>query len=191
MAPSAKALRKVLTQPLDYLHTERFSVPLLLNTDEARRQLNALIVQGMGWGGDREAESTELCAWSRYWLHNWQHLPRVASLMGCQLHRSDLARAGAMLRLDPVHRAFIRADLGRCVDTPQPDGASVMQWVQATGLNALQAWDCIIPQALMQRLPLQFSPQVVAWQRAMPRLPMETTLFCLAVQHAQLHQDTL
>lgn len=180
-------LQRVLTSPLEYLHPERFSVPLLMDTAEARTHLNALIVQGMGWA-DSETQDTVAAPWLGYWLQHWEELTLIAGIIGAQLQRAQLARAGALLHLDTAQRAFIRADLDLRSHACRPEGASVAQWVQATGLNALLAWETHMPRALMQRLPLQFSPQVAAWQQAMPALPMDIPLFFLAVQHAQLHQ---
>ena len=174
MSQVSEALESILRQPFAYLHAERGRLPALFNAPAPRALLEQALLHGLGLSA--EPLTLPAHSWAEAWVRHWQRLPAVARLMGAQLGWAQLA-VGARLRLGE-----------RCA-SPIRDADGVLDTLDALGLNALLAWQAHVPAALMQRLVLQFSPRVVALQRAMPAQQPNASLFVLAVQHARLHQN--
>ncbi|AZC90089.1 hypothetical protein J1G36_27495 [Pseudomonas carnis] len=182
------ALLTILNLPLDYLHPHRGLVPPLLDGPEMRAVINQALLTGLGLSCP-EPQQMARNAWTDLWILNWQHLPVVARLMGAQLMWPQLARGARMRELDSTARAFARIDLGPRVLVNIPEEAELELSTGALGLAALTAWKLHIPEALMQRLPLQFCPRVVELQHTLPLQPQNSSLFIMAVQHARIHQN--
>jgi len=189
MPPLGEALHVLLNQPLDYLHPARGAVALRLQGPASRQLLNRLVLRELGLSCPAP-EALALGACGQMWLRHWQQLPRIAWLMGGQLMWPQLALGARMGQLDAPSRAFARMDLGVRRACGQAPPANLDCLLRASGLNALMAWRDIVPWALVERLPLLFSPQEVQMQRAMPAQPVNSLLFFLAVQHAQFNQGT-
>ncbi|WP_338806824.1 hypothetical protein V8U11_06115 [Pseudomonas chlororaphis] len=188
MQHRTKALLAILNQPLDYLHPQRGGVPPLLVAADARAVLNRMLLSGLGMSCP-DPQQIEFNRWSDLWVVHWRRLPVIASLMGAQLLWPQLARGARSRELEASMRAFARADLGCRAPIVVNEEYGLEVSLGAVGLGALTAWREQIPEALMQRLLLQFSPQVVELQQTTPAQIPNPLLFILAVQHARIHQN--
>lgn len=188
MRPGTEALQAILCEPLDYLHPRRGQLPTLLDVPQARALLNQVLLRELKLDIPHP-DALERTPWSDLWVRNWQRLPLVARLMGAQLSWPALARGARLRELEPAVRAFARVDLGHRACFAQPQPCLGEDSLEALGLNMLMAWKAQIPEVLMQRLPLQFSPSVVALQQSLSARQPNVSLFILAVQHARIHQN--
>lgn len=188
MLDGTEALRTILQQPLDYLHPHRGVVPALFDEPATRALLNQSLLRGMGLSCP-DPQQIKRNPWADCWVEHWQHLPAVARLMGAHLMWPQLARGARMRELNAPTRAFARIDLGHRPTVAVTEAAGLEQSLCALGLAALAAWHQHIPESLMQRLFLQFSPRVVELQQTLPLLAPNPSLFILAVQHARIHQN--
>ena len=189
MLPRADALRAILQRPLDYLHPERGVVPPMFEGAAARAVLNRALLRSLELSTPDPRE-IERNLWSDLWVAHWRHLPTIARLMGAQLLWPRLAHGAQMRELDASTRAFARIDLGERPSLAFDVRAEGLESsISALGLSALAAWHPYIPEALMQRLILQFSPRAVELQQALPAHRPNPSLFTLAVQHARIHQN--
>ncbi|MCA4963415.1 hypothetical protein [Pseudomonas sp. Y24-6] len=187
MSQASEALELILRQPFAYLHAERGRLPALFAAPGPRAVLDQALLRGLGLSA--EPLTLPAHSWAEAWVRHWRRLPAVARLMGAQLGWAQLAIGARLRELDQPTRSFARLGLGERCASPICDTDGVLDTLDAMGLNALLAWHAHIPPALMQRLILQFSPRVVALQRAMPAQQPNASLFVLAVQHARLHQN--
>lgn len=192
MLQRADALRVILHQPLDYLHPERGVVPRMFQGPAARAVLNRSLLRGLGLSVP-DLQEIERTPWSDLWVAHWRRLPVIARLMGAQLLWPRLARGARMRELDASTRAFARIDLG---DRPSVEISEEISEkeelepsISALGFSVLVAWQPYIPEALMRRLTLQFSPRAVELQQDLPAQRPNPSLFTLAVQHARIHQN--
>ncbi|WP_158539512.1 MULTISPECIES: hypothetical protein [unclassified Pseudomonas] len=178
----------ILLRPLDYLHPQRLSSPAILDTPEVRVVLNRVLnarLSGTLSGG----YSDHLSSKARLWVRHWSLLPSIAELLGAHFQWASLARGAMLQQLSDRQRAFARIVCDPRVAVEMEPGVSVIEHVQAVGLNALMAWSIEMPAVLIERLCLQFLPSVVDLQRRMPAQHLNPTLFFLAVQHARIHQN--
>lgn len=187
MSQVSEALESILRQPFAYLHAERGRLPALFNAPAPRALLEQALLHGLGLSA--EPLTLPAHSWAEAWVRHWQRLPAVARLMGAHAGWAQLAIGARLRELDEPTRRFARLRLGERCASPIRDADGVLDTLDALGLNALLAWQAHVPAALMQRLALQFSPRVVALQRAMPAQQPNASLFVLAVQHARLHQN--
>lgn len=125
--------------------------------------------------------------WQSLWLRHWTLLPRVAGLIGAYLQFGALAKGAALRELSAAQVRFALCTLGPRAPVAWPIGPSVAQRADALGLKVLQSWHGHLAAGVLDRLLLQFSPDVVEWAATLPEQPMRPSLFCLAVQHARLH----
>jgi hypothetical protein len=109
--------------------------------------------------------------------------------MAAQMLWPKLARGARSRELDASTRAFARIDLGDRPHVEIDENEELEPSISALGLSALAAWSPYIPEALMQRLTLQFSPRAVELQKKRPTLMPNSSLLTLAVQHARIHQN--
>ncbi|AZC51678.1 Oxygen-regulated invasion protein OrgA [Pseudomonas chlororaphis subsp. piscium] len=188
MLSRTDAVRAILNQPLDYLHPHRGVVPPLFAAPKVRAVLNQWLLCGLGLNCP-EPQQIEQNPWTDLWVTHWQRLPSVARLMGAQLMWPQLARGARLREFDTSERAFARIDLGQRPTVPAGNEFGLEQSLSALGLGALVAWHMHIPEALMQRLLLQFAPRVVELQQTLPEQMPNSSLFILAVQHARIHQN--
>ncbi|AZC38185.1 hypothetical protein [Pseudomonas chlororaphis] len=188
MLHATEALHAILHQPLDYLHPHRGGVPALFEVPAVRALLNQSLLRGLGLSCPHP-QQLKRNPWADLWVAHWRHLPVVARLMGAHLMWPQLARGARMRELDAPARAFARIDLGNRPAVAVSEADGLEQSLSALGLAALTAWHQHIPEALMQRLFLQFSPRVVELQQALPVQAPNSSLFILAVQHARIHQN--
>lgn len=188
MLRGTEALRAILQQPLDYLHPHRGVVPALFGEPAARALLNQSLLRGVALSCP-DPQQLKRNPWTDCWVAHWQHLPAVARLMGAHLMWPQLARGARMRELDVPTRAFARINLGNRPAVVISEAQGLEPSLDALGLAALAAWHQYIPDALMQRLFLQFSPRVVELQQTLPILAPNSSLFILAVQHARIHQN--
>jgi type III secretion system OrgA/MxiK family protein len=182
------ALSAILRQPLDYLHPHRGMLPSMFEVPAAREVVNQALLRGLGLSCF-DPQQIKLNPWGDLWVTHWQRLPSIARLMGAQLSWPQLARGARMRELDTLTRAFARINLGSSVPVTISKECGLEQSLSVLGLGALVAWHPHIPEALMQRLFLQFSPRVVELQQALPAQIPNLSLFILAVQHARIHQN--
>lgn len=188
MPPRTDALRAILCQPLDYLHPDRGVVPHMFGVPAARAVLNRSLLRALGQSLP-DPQQIERDPWTNLWVTHWQRLPAVAHLMGAQLLWPQLAYGARMRELDASVRAFACIDLGSRPPAMVIEEHGLEPSLSAVGLGALVAWHRHIPDALIQRLFLQFSPRVVELQQALPAQMPNSSLFILAVQYARIHQN--
>ena len=187
MTSSAERWQRILTEPLDYLHAQRLTVPSGFEAADARRVINQILFEGLPQAGPWPAMPQTAIA--HMWIGQWRQLPRIASLMGAWRLFPQLARGGALQHLPRSLRTFASCNPGARVSLPIPSSASPIQQVEAAGFNALSGWSADLPLPLFDRLALQFSPQVVDLHKQWPVAKPDPTLFFLAVQHARLHPN--
>ncbi|TKK37745.1 hypothetical protein PflCFBP13517_25690 [Pseudomonas fluorescens] len=189
MLRQVEAIQAILNQPLDYLHPDRNVVPTLFETPKVRALLNQLLLRE--WGLESlEPSQIEWNSWTDLWVRHWKLLPDVARFMGVQLMRPKLAYGARLYELDASARAFACLDFGCYTSVAINESESLEHTVVALGFAALNAWRSHIPEVLMQRLPLQFAPQIVVLQQVLPQQIPNSSLFILAVQHARIHQNS-
>ncbi|VVO48752.1 hypothetical protein [Pseudomonas fluorescens] len=188
MPSIADALDSIFLRPLDYVHPVRFGICSLFDTPDAKAVLNRVVSERLGGIFPRDGY-VDLSPKARLWIRHWSLLPVIAGLVGAQLQWAHLAQGASLQQLSGAQRAFARVVCSPRAGGPLKNNVTVEQWVQATGLNALMAWSVEIPEVLITRLLLQFSPQVVDLQQHMPAQNLNATLFFLAVQHARIHQN--
>ena len=182
-------LQRVLIHPLTYLHPHHLQVPSSMDTPQTRDLLDDIVLQGLGLSdGLADVERSPV---TDLWLEYWDLLPTVARLIGTQAAWPHLARGAAIRKLSRSVRAF-----GSCSIAPRlaefealEDGELLVEQLDAVGLNALLAWRGRVALALLERLPLQFSPQVIARQQLLAPTTPDAALLALAIQHARIHSQ--
>jgi type III secretion system OrgA/MxiK family protein len=185
MPPRHDALRRLIEQPLDYLHPRRLALPADMNTSAVRAALNPLLVDGLALS-ELPADVALDHSWLRLWVEHWLLLPKVAKLLGAYLQWGHLAVGGHSRQLNASQRRFAMCDLGQRHAVALAPGQALEQRIEAAGLSALLAWRARLPKALGERLVLMFSPEAEALQRPFPIHQPDPRLFILAVQHARL-----
>ncbi|MDO7896757.1 secretion system protein [Pseudomonas citrulli] len=178
-----ECLRRILAEPLAYLHPQRLVVPAQFAGAEARSVLNRMVRDALAL--PRSLPSTALAGVAKPWVRHWRRLPSIALLMGAYRLLPALARGAALCNLPASARRFAGCHLGPR-NGPPIDGWPVsMAEVEAAGLNALWGWHRQVPPCLLECLALQFSEPVVGLHRQWPVPEPAPTLFFLAVQHAR------
>jgi type III secretion system OrgA/MxiK family protein len=185
MSTRVESLRLILQEPLAYLHPQRLSLPSMFDSPSSRAALNRLLLSGLGLQG-QWLETVGTAPWTELWLKHWRLLPGIAGLLGAHECWPRLARGASMQVLTPAQRAFARCSIGGRSSNAGEGKVSLVD-VEAAGLNALLGWREKLPEVLIQRLPLQFSPETVDVQRSMAAMKPDASLFILAVQHARIH----
>lgn len=187
MISSAERWQRIFTEPLDYLHAQRLTVPSGFQTPDARRVLNQIVLEGLSLQGPWPPMPQTAIA--VVWVRQWRQLPRIALLMGAWRLFPQLARGGALQHLPESLRRFASCNPGPRINLPIPSSFSPIQQVEAAGFNALSGWRDCLPPPLLDRLALQFSAQVIDLHKQWPVAEPDPTLFFLAVQHARLHPN--
>ncbi|WP_157654660.1 type III secretion apparatus protein OrgA/MxiK [Burkholderia ubonensis] len=177
-------LRRVLFDPLSYLHPRRLSLPAsFTGQPAARAAANELLLAAYQLRND--CTDVELDAMARQLLRHWMRLPQAAYLIGCHARRSQLAWRGAMLSLPQWARAFATIDLP--TDAASKQQPPCHDELLRAGYARLRCWRERLPLPLAQRFPLLFSPHV----DAAPTEPgADPTILTLALQYAQRHPHT-
>ena len=183
----AERLRRILDEPLDYLHPQRLQLPAGFNHGKARDALNRILLEGMD--SPEAATSMPLTAVAQLWIRTWGQLPYIACLIGAWRLFPQLVRGKVLQQLPAPVRQFAGCRPGPRVCLPLEGSCAVLHQVEAAGFNALVGLAKYIPPPLLQRLSLQFSPAVVDQQAQWPDAVADTTLFFLAVQHARLYPN--
>jgi len=179
----AERYQRILDQPLDYVHAGRLQLPLAIDLPAVHAALNPFIVQGL----PAEHGTPVFQQNGEVLIHHWRVLPRVARLLGAYLQLGFLARGAALRELDASQRAFAACELGERSATPVHSELLLQERLAALGLNTLLDWRGSLPDALIERLLLQFSPDVVALQSQIPAQRPRPSLIVLAVQHARFY----
>ncbi|VVN76353.1 Oxygen-regulated invasion protein OrgA [Pseudomonas fluorescens] len=182
----AECLRRILVEPLFYLHPQRLTLPAGFDGPEARDLLNGVLLEGLETGAP---PATPLTAVAKQWVLHWRHLPYIARLMGAYRLMPDLAQGAALLRLPLSLRQFAGYRLGARSGPPMECLPVSVEQVEAAGLNALWSWCAQVPPLLLERLILQFSEPVVRLHRQWPITEPDPALFFLAVQHARRYPN--
>lgn len=187
LRPQTEALRKILFEPLDYLHPHRATIPAVFEGKQARMIVNQALLRGFKFG-KCDNQQTVLGPWAERWVVHWSRLTTVAYLMGVQLAGTQLAVGGRLCMLEPFARTFLRVNLRGHTQVILADEDDLETSLTALGLSALLSWKLHIPEALIERLPLLFAPRVVTLQKSLPPQTLNSSLFLLAVQHARINQ---
>jgi len=180
-------LRQILAEPLGSMHPQRLNLPTGFDGPEARRVLDQILLEGLGQQGPWP--SGPLTAVAEKWIRHWRQLPHIACRMGAWRLLPQLARGGALQRLPLSLRQFASCRPGPRACLPFDRSCVPLQQVEAAGFNSLSGFSRFLPPPLFERLPLQFSPQVVDLQAQWPVAEPDPGLFFLAVQHARLHPN--
>ena len=180
-------LRRILDEPLDYLHPQRLQLPAGFNHAEARHALNQILLERMD--SPEASTSMPLTAVAQLWIRTWRQLPYIACLIGAWRLFPQLVRDKVLQQLPAPMRHFAGCRPGPRVCLPLERSCAVLHQVEAAGFNALVGLSGFIPPPLIQRLPLQFSPLVVDQHAQWPDAAADSTLFFLAVQHARLYPN--
>lgn len=183
MSSPAEWLERITRSPSCYLNAERFDTPGDCRDPKVLRVLDEMLCQGLNlpplpqcWPDD---EMTMV------WLQHWLLLPEVARLLGAYRLWPALVRDGATSELTPALRAFACCALGPRGGFDALPTLALKPRIEAVGLNALLAWQGYVPAALLARLELQFSIEVVACQAQLPAAQPDKGLLLMAVQHAR------
>lgn len=187
MTSCAERLRRILAEPLDYVHPQRLSIPAGFDSPDARRVLNQMLLEGLDQPGPWPP--VPLTAVAQQWIRQWRQLPYIACLMGAWRLFPQLARGGALQQLPMPLRQFASCRPGPRTSMPLEPSSVPLQQVEAAGFNSLSSFSGFLPLALFERLSLQFSPHVVGLHTQWPVAEADPTLFFLAVQHARLHTN--
>lgn len=187
MTSCAERLRRILAEPLDYVHPQRLSIPTGFDSPDARRVLNQMLLEGLDQQGPWPP--TAMTAVAQQWIRQWQQLPYIASLMGAWRLFPQLARGGALQQLPMPLRQFASCRPGPRTSMPLGPSSVPLQQVEAAGFNLLSSFSGRLPLPLFERLSLQFSPHVIGLHAQWPVAEPDTALFILAVQHARLHPN--
>ncbi|WP_413794741.1 MULTISPECIES: secretion system protein [unclassified Pseudomonas] len=179
-----ECLRRILAEPLSYLHPQRLVIPPEFEDAEARCLLNRMVRDRLALPG--ALPSTVLGGVAKQWVRHWRHLPAIALLMGAYRLLPALARGAALRCLPASVRRFAGYRLGARGGLPVEGLPVSMEQVEAAGLNALWGWHTQVPPWLLECLVLQFSEPVVGLHRQWPVPEPDPMLFFLAVQHARL-----
>jgi type III secretion system OrgA/MxiK family protein len=188
MSSRAERLQGILAHPLNYLHSQRLSLPPLMDGPKAREVLNGILRRGLGL--NECCLQTQTSAAGDLCIDNWTLLPQVASLIGAQAAWPHLARGAWVQQLTACERGFAPCSVAPRLLAFTACQDALGEQLQAIGLNALLAWRAQLPDALVKCLPLQFSLQVVERQQLMPTAIPDAALLTLAVQHARVHPNT-
>lgn len=183
MSSPAEWIERIARYPSSYLSAERLDVPGECRDPAVLRVLDEMLLQGLDlpplpqrWPDD---EMTLL------WLQHWLLLPEVARLLGAYRLWPALVRDAATSELAPALRAFASCALGPRREFDALPTLALKPRLEAVGLNALMAWQAQVPAALLARLELQFSTEVVACQAQLPAVQPDKGLLLMAVQHAR------
>ncbi|WP_435954199.1 type III secretion apparatus protein OrgA/MxiK [Dryocola sp. BD626] len=176
--------KRVLFDPLFYLHPQRMPIPArLTNTLQARGAVNDLLIDVYQLSVD--AIDTDSDPLTRQWLTHWTRFPQVAYLLGCQMLRGELVRHGALLALPAWARGFLSVNL------TQSESVQIDTFSHAVPLNlgfsCLQPWSNRLPAPLAQRFPLLFPSGV---DDVNARAPADSLILTLALQHAQKYPNS-
>lgn len=181
----AERLRQILDEPLAYLHPQRLELPAGFENAQARHALDQLLLDGLGLRN--ESPSMPLSAVALQWVKQWRQLPEIARLMGAWRMYACLAQGGRLQQLPRSLRRFAGCRPGPRVSLALQPHIELLPQIEAAGFNALSGLREFVPASLLERLALQFSPEVVDLHAQWPQATADTTLFFLAVQHARLH----
>ena len=172
--PASAALRRVLYDPVSYLHPQR--------RPPQHPRGNDWLVAAHGL----QLSCPTLSWYARRWVGHWLLLPQVALALGCQLERDALGWGGAWLGLPGWARNFALLDPGHppsAPSRPQHPADPLLSGYRLLLGHALQQ----LPPPLLQRLPLLFPPRCDGV--AVAPQPLQTLWFDLALLHAQNHPD--
>jgi type III secretion system OrgA/MxiK family protein len=189
MSSRVERLQDIVAHPLDYLDPQRLSLPPLINSPTVREVLNSILQRGLAVYESCLRTQAQASAVGDLFIDNWSLLPRVAGLIGAQAAWPHLAKGARLQQLTACERGFAACPLAPRLLVFVAHKNALGEQLQAIGLNALLAWRAQLPNVLLKRLPLQFSPQVVEWQQLMPTAIPDAALLTLAVQHARVHPN--
>lgn len=183
----AEAWRGIAERPLGYIHSERLRLPIAMDTAQVQAVLNPLLVSCLQLDGN-VPPLAERQGRAALWATHWQRLPEIAGLVAAWLLWPQLARGAHSCRLSAMQRSFAALPLGDRVADKSWMAVPAPIRLEAIGLHALTGWQKGLPALLGERLPLLFSPQAQACQRALAPVNVDYTLFLMAVQHARHNQ---
>lgn len=170
-----------------FAHPQRLRIPREFDGPDARGALNRILLEG--FGEQHSLPATPLTPIADLWVRQWRQLPYIACLMGAWRLSAQLARGAAWQQLPLSLRRFASCRLGPRVGVPLELSAAPMQQVEVAGFNSLSGLSEHLPPLLLQRLSLQFSPEVVGLHKQWPVAEPDPALFFLAVQHARYHPN--
>lgn len=183
MSSPAEWIERITRYPSCYLNTERLDVPSDCRNPAVLRVLDEMLCQGLELPPLPECWPDE--EMTLLWLQHWMLLPDVARLLGAYQLWPALVRDVATRELTPAQRAFACCALGPRRGFDALPTLALKPRIEAVGLNALLAWQAHVPAALLARLELQFSTEVVACQAQLPAVQPDKGLLLMAVQHAR------
>ncbi|CAK9888337.1 MULTISPECIES: hypothetical protein [Pseudomonas] len=183
MSPSVEWIEQIARQPSRYLSAERLDLPATFRAPALLQVVDEMLVQGLDLPPMPSTWPEHEIA--RLWLEHWLLLPQVARLLGAHRLWPTLVRDGVSEQLPLATRSFACCALGVRPGFDEFSTLALQPRLEAAGLNSLLAWQAHIPAALLARLPLQFSSEVVAHQAQLPAAQADQGLLRMAVQHAR------
>ncbi|MCE5982732.1 protein OrgA [Pseudomonas sp. LF19] len=183
MSPSVEWIDQIARQPSRYLSAERLQLPDALRSAAVMQVVDEMLVQGLDLPPMPQTWPDNDI--TRLWLEHWLLLPQVARLLGAYRLWPALVDGAATDRLPAAQRSFASCALGARPWFDELSSLDLQARLEAVGLNALLAWQAQVPVALVARLALQFSTDVVARQAELPAAQADHGLLRMAVQHAR------
>jgi len=199
-------LKRVMFDPLSYIHPRRLKTPSCFDTPRHRAVLNRIILDNLMIAPERSTIQVSLRQGRL--LRHWLNVPQVSTLIGAQLLKSDLAWRGSLLRLSASVRAFLGMPFHRLIDTAPafslnpkrlPDQFSlsssetcnIFYQIQRVGLTCMLDWQRTASSDLLCRLRLMFAPELDAVFDQPRRQLDDGELFLIsqALQYAKNHSN--
>ncbi|MDB5774610.1 MAG: type secretion apparatus protein OrgA/MxiK [Herbaspirillum sp.] len=183
-------LRTVMFDPVSYIHPLRLQLPAAFNNPRRRSIVNRMLLDHY----DLSEKEPRLVPGGidHLLVNHWQHLPRLALLLGCQRFRSALLHRGLLLKLPAWARSFavlpLHAAASNSPTQRRYDGVLDEGILRAYGLSALLRHCRSCAPALKQRIPLLFPAPAMRTEEIPAEIyPTENDniLLILAIQHVK------
>ncbi len=144
-------VKRIVYDPISWIHPQRFSVPNLFSSTRCRSILNDIVLHHYGLSNDFPDLTN--CTES-YLVRHWAVLAKAAFMAVCHRHRSALAYQGMMLKLDPVTLQFTQSELTESRDEFR--GKLTLSHLNSLACKELMMFSSSASQMLKERIPLLF-----------------------------------
>lgn len=176
-------LDAILFDPLSWMHPQRLHLAPALRGSQQRSVINSMIINALAWSNERPAMNNPL---TRQFIEHWCILPQITLLIACQRHRAELTRQGRICRLPSWVRPFAELALVDSVAGPLAaplSTSTLLSW----GKHELLVSGKFLPNELLQRVSLLFSPDVEYELPPPQAADANPLLLKLAFQYAKTH----
>lgn len=172
--------RRIVYDPVSWVHPQRFSLPDKFNSVRCRSVFNDILIAHFKLSvGDINLE----CSMERYLAYHWSLLSKAAFMMVCQRYRASLAYNGQLVKLDSATRQFAMLDIVGSNDKLRGD-ITISELEYMAG-QEMAIFGSSLSTIMRERLPLLF-PEKKSVRDLRPGPPdMNELLLRLAIQHAK------